>query len=289
MRCSGGLWRLCEGCPGAVVSSGDSVVIKTAEQIDAMRRSGRVLAGALRAMSEIVRPGISTADVDRVGEDYIRSHGGSPSFKGYQPWGADTPFPAAVCVSVNDVVVHGIPSDRIILQEGDLVGIDAGVCLDGCHTDAAVSVAVGPVSARVAKLMATTRKALAEAVKVACVGRRVRDISAVIQRTVEGGTSVSTTGMRCIRDLAGHGVGASVHEGPSIPNYVHRGEGRLLLREGMTLAIEPMTTFGEPYTKRCAIDHWGACTVDGEWSAHYEHTVLVTTSGPEVLTAVPAT
>ena len=156
MRCSGGLWRLCEGCPGAVVSSGDSVVIKTAEQIDAMRRSGRVLAGALRAMSEIVRPGISTADVDRVGEDYIRSHGGSPSFKGYQPWGADTPFPAAVCVSVNDVVVHGIPSDRIILQEGDLVGIDVGVCLDGCHTDAAVSVAVGP--ARVAKLMATTRR-----------------------------------------------------------------------------------------------------------------------------------
>ncbi|MBD3175973.1 MAG: type I methionyl aminopeptidase [Armatimonadia bacterium] len=250
-----------------------------------MRRSGRILAGALRAMASAVRPGIPTIVLDRVGEDYIRSHGATPSFKGYRPRGADTPFPAAVCVSVNDVVVHGIPSEDVVLAEGDLVGIDVGVCLDECHTDAALTVPVGDVKGPLAKLMAATRQALGDAVEAAREGNRVRDISSAIQKAVEGGTTGSKTGMMCIRDLAGHGVGAAIHEGPSIPNYVHRGEGKLTLSEGMTLAIEPMTTMGSPYTKRCPVDNWGARTVDGKWSAHYEHTVLVTKTGGDVLTA----
>lgn len=267
------------------MASSDSVIIKSPEQVEAMRRSGRVLAGALQAMASMVRPGITTAAVNVVGEDYILSHGGTPSFKGYQPQGAETPFPAAVCVSVNDVVVHGIPSERVVIREGDIVGLDVGVCLDGCHTDGAITVAVGSVSPRVARLMDATRTALAEAIKAMRVGRRVRDISEAIQKAVEGSISASSTGMRCIRDLAGHGVGCAVHEEPSIPNYVHRGEGKLALRAGMTLAIEPMTTYGQPYTRRCPIDNWAARTVDGEWSAHFEHTVLITEAGPEVLTA----
>jgi methionyl aminopeptidase len=261
-----------------------AVVIKTPAQIAKMREAGRILVGALSAMRKAVRAGIPTVVLDRVGEDNVRSHGAVPSFKGYRPPGAAQAYPTAVCVSVNDVVVHGVPSERVVLSEGDIVGLDIGVCVGGCHADGATTVEVGETSPEVAAMVAATREALAAAIAAAQFGGRVRDISAAIQSAVEDRRAAGRPRMACIRDLAGHGVGSSVHEAPSVPNFADDSGGRVRLREGMTLAIEPMTSLGAAFTQRCPCDNWGMRTVDGSWSAHFEHTVLITRDGPEVLT-----
>lgn len=261
-----------------------AAVIKTPAQIAKMREAGRILAGALSAMGKAVRPGIPTVVLDRVGEDYLRSHGARPSFKGYRPPGAREAYPAAVCVSVNDVVVHGVPSERVVVNEGDIVGLDIGVCVGGCHADGATTVEVGEVSPEVAVLVAATREALTAAVAASQLGGRVRDISAAIQAAVEDRQAPGRPRMACIRDLAGHGVGLSVHEAPSVANFADDTGGRMKLREGMTLAIEPMSSLGAAFTQRCPVDNWGMRTIDGSWSAHFEHTVLITREGPDVLT-----
>ncbi len=251
------------------------VILKTPEEIEAIRASGRIVAGALRAMADVARPGVPTIVLDRVGEDYIRGHGAVPSFKNYRPLGAPRPFPSALCVAVNDVVVHGIPSEKVVLQEGDIVGLDIGACLEGFHADAALTVEIGAVDEKVRKLVSTTRAALEAAIEVARVGKRLRDLSAAIQRVVEGGPRGPRTGMRCVRDLSGHGVGKKLHEPPSVLNYVDRGAEDMALQEGMTLAVEPMTSLGAAYTRLCPLDQWGARTADGAWSAHFEHTIAI--------------
>jgi methionyl aminopeptidase len=251
------------------------VILKTPEEIEAIRASGRIVAGALRAMEHVARPGVPTVVLDRVGEDFIRSHGAVPSFKDYRPLGAPKAFPAAVCIAVNDVVVHGIPSERVVLKEGDIVGLDVGAFLDGFHADAATTLEIGEVEEKVRLLVSTTRAALEAAIEVSRVGKRLSDISAAIQRVVEGGPRGPKTGMRCVRDLSGHGVGRNLHEPPSVLNYVHRGAEDMALEEGMTLAVEPMTSLGAAYTRLCPLDQWGARTADGSWSAHFEHTIAV--------------
>lgn len=260
------------------------IILKSDDEIEAMARAGAILAGALKAMARAVRPGIPTSLLERIGEDYIRSHGAEPSFLGYTPPGASEPYPSAVCISVNDVVVHGVPSDSVVLAEGDIVGMDAGACVEGRHADAATTVAVGAVDPRVGRLVETTRRALDAAIAAVEIGGVVSDISAAIQETVEGSLRGSRTGMVCIRDLAGHGVGRSVHEEPSVPSCVDRRDPEVKLVKGMTLAIEPMTSLGAAYTRRCPIDKWGARTADGSMSAHFEHTVAVSDDGAQVLT-----
>jgi len=262
------------------------VILKSEEEIEAMAASGRILAGALRAVAHAVRPGIPTIVLDRVGEDYIRSNGAIPSFKDYKPAGAARPYPAAVCVARNDVVVHAVPSPDDVIVEGDIIGIDIGVCLEGFHSDAARTIEVGEVTAEARRLVDVTRRALEAVYPVARVGGRLRDISAAIQTTVEGGLDGSKTGIVCVRDLSGHGVGKSVHEAPSVLNYVHRGAEDMELVEGMTLAVEPMTSLGSPYTKLCPRDQWGARIRDGALSAHFENTIAIGRDGARVLTAL---
>jgi methionyl aminopeptidase len=267
------------------VARGEQVVPKTPAEIEAIRASGRIVAGALRAMAEIACPGMPTIALDRVGEDYVRSYGGSPSFKDYRPAGAPRAFPNAVCIAVNDVVVHGIPSDKVVLKEGDIVGLDIGVFHDGYHADGALTVEIGEVDERVRKLVRTTRAALEAAIEIARVGKRLSDISATVQKIVEGEPR-ARTGFRCLRDLSGHGIGKNVHEPPSVLNYLDRSAPDLPLEEGIVLAVEPMTSLGAAYTRVCPLDGWGARTADGAWSAHFEHTLAVGRERARVLTTL---
>jgi methionyl aminopeptidase len=245
--------------------------VKSADQIECMRRAGRVVAVALERIRQIVRPGITTADIDSAAREALHELGAVPSFLGYRG------YPAAVCTSVNDEVVHGIPGPRV-LETGDLVGVDLGAIVDGFHGDAAITLGVGQIAAESRRLMRVTREALAKGIEQARPGNRVVDISAAIQEHVERhGFSVVTL-------LTGHGIGADMHEPPQIPNFVG-GSSRMLLREGMTLAIEPMVNAGEPDVVTDA-DGWTMRTRDGRRSAHFEHTVLVADPEPEILTSV---
>lgn len=245
------------------------VVLKSPAEVAIMRRAGRVAAAALRAAVQAVRPGVSTAELDRVAEAVIRQAGAVPSFKGYRG------FPAAICVSLDDEVVHGIPGPRII-EEGALVSIDIGVFLDGFHVDTATTVAAGVVPPEVARLLAVTRAALDAGIAAARPGARVGDVAWAIQSVVEA------AGFSPVRDLAGHGVGRSLHEDPQVPNVGRPGTG-LALQVGMTLAIEPMVNMGGPDVTTDA-DGWTIRTRDHMLSAHMEHTVAIGAQGPEVLT-----
>lgn len=261
----------------------EGVILKTPEELEKMRAAGKLVAGALRTMAKVARAGMPTIALDRIGEDWVRASGGIPSFKDYRPAGAPRAFPNAVCISVNDVVVHGIPSETVVLQEGDIVGLDIGVCVEGCHADGALTVEIGEPAADVRELVRRTRESLEAAVAVARAGRKLSDIGRAVQNAVEG-TPVHRTGFRVIRDLTGHGVGRRVHEPPSVLNYVERGTPDMTLLEGMTLAVEPMTSMGAAWTRLCPVDGWGARTADGTWSAHFEHTIAIGPEGAEVLT-----
>jgi len=243
--------------------------VKTKEEIELMRRSSRVVAETLRLLGSTVRQGVTTRELDRIAEEHIRSKGGLPSFKGYRG------FPASICASVNSEVVHGIPGDRT-LAEGDIISIDVGVLMDGYHGDGAATFPVGTISEAAARLLGTTREALAAGIGEARDGNRVSDISRAVQEVVEA------AGFSVVRDLVGHGIGQQMHEEPQVPNFVSHGSSPRLV-EGMTLAIEPMVNAGgHGITVRD--DAWTVVTSDGSLSAHFEHTVAITRDGAETLT-----
>jgi len=246
-----------------------SVIIKNEKQIERMREAGRILAIVHEELEKMIRPGISTLDIDRKGKEIIDSFGCIPSFLHYEG------YPASICVSVNDEVVHGIPTKKHILKEGDIVSLDAGVIYKGYHSDAARTWPVGTVSAEDQRLIDVTKQAFYEGLKFARAGRHLHEISRAIQKYVE------SNGFSVVRALVGHGVGANLHEDPQVPNFKPIGRG-ILLQPGMTLAIEPMVNRGK-YDVWWMDDDWTVRTKDGSNSAHYENTVLITTGEPELL------
>ena len=242
-----------------------------------MKEAGRLVGEVLMALAAQVAPGVSTGDLDHLAEQRIRAAGASPAFKGYHG------YPAAICASINDEVIHGIPSGRRLLQEGDIISIDVGVSLDGYFGDSAITLPVGQVSEDAAALLRVTEESLYKAIECVRPGGRVSDIGHAVQRHVEA------YGFSVVREFVGHGIGQSMHEEPQVPNYGDPGRGPRLA-EGMVLAIEPMVNAGKPAVKVLA-DGWTAVTRDGRLSAHFEHTVAVTAGEPWILTAreVPAT
>ncbi len=249
-----------------------TIILKTEAEIQRMQRAGTLAAEALREVVSAVRPGVRGADLDAIAERFIRERGATPSFKGYRG------FPASICVSVNDEVVHGIPNARP-LAVGSIVSIDLGAIVDGVHGDVAVTVPVGQIAPSLQRLLQVTREALYRGIEQVRSGKRLGDVGAAIQRYVEA------AGLSVVRDFAGHGIGRALHEEPQIPNFGEPGTGTQL-REGMTLAIEPMVNAGG-YEVMMDDDGWTVRTRDGQASAHFEHTVAVTANGPLILTAIP--
>ncbi len=245
------------------------IVCKSPREIEKMRRANVLVADVLAELSEMVAPGVTTADLDAAAEKLVLAGGAEPAFKGYRG------YPATLCASVNDEVVHGIPAKRA-LAEGDIISLDMGVKLDGFFGDSAVTVPVGRVSEEVQRLLRVTREALEKGIAQVRLGGRVSDIGHAIQEHVEA------NGFSVVREFVGHGIGAALHEEPQIANYGEPGRGPRLA-EGMVLAIEPMVNMGRPAVKVLR-DGWTAVTRDGSLSAHFEHTVAVTTDGPLVLT-----
>jgi methionyl aminopeptidase len=236
-----------------------------------MRRSGHIVRQVLNAVKAMVAPGVSTMDLERVAEEKIRELGAKPAFKGYFD------YPCVLCTSVNNEIVHGIPSAKRMLQEGDIVSIDCGVVLDGYYGDAAITVPVGKMlSSELQKLLDVTEMSLKKAIAEVRLGKTVGDVGAAVQEYVEA------NGFSVVREFVGHGIGTRLHEEPQVPNFGTRGHGPRL-REGMVLAIEPMVNVGKAAT-RVLDDKWTAVTEDGSFSAHFEHTVAVTRNGPLVLT-----
>jgi methionyl aminopeptidase len=248
------------------------ITVKSAREIDTMARAGRIVAGVLSLVRERVAPGLSTWDLDRMAEEYIRSHDGAvPSFKGLYG------FPATLCTSINHEVVHGIPSRSRVLKEGDIVSVDVGVCLSGLHADSAFTATVGRVSGGARALLEATQRALAAGIAAARAGGHVGDIGYAVQQVAEA------AGYSVVRELVGHGIGAQFHEEPQVPNFGRQGRGPRLIA-GMTIAIEPMINAGGPEV-RTLDDRWTVVTADGSLSAHFEHTVAITENGARILTA----
>jgi methionyl aminopeptidase len=249
------------------------ILLKSKDEIDHMRRANLIVAETLVEVRAHVRPGVSTAELDALAEELTRKKGALPAFKGYTV--AGRAFPASICISINDEVVHGIPSRQRVLREGDIVGLDFGVCYRGYYGDAAMTVPVGRVSAEAERLMEVTRGALAAGIEAIHAGGHVGDISGAIQDTAEA------AGYSLVREFVGHGIGRSLHEDPQVPNY-RTGARGVRLQEGLVLAIEPMVCAGGPevYVKD---DGWTAATRDGRLSAHFEHSVAVTGNGPYIL------
>lgn len=251
------------------------VELKSRAEMDLMARGGAIIAAVHAALEQKVAPGVSTQELDEFVEEFVRSHAGAvPLFKGLYG------FPGAACISVNEEVVHGIPSSSRKLKEGDIVSVDIGVKLDGWCSDSARTFTVGEVDALTLELLRVTREALDRAIEAAVPGNHVGDLGAAVERVVEG------TGFHIIRDLVGHGIGRALHEDPQVPNLGKPGEGPRL-REGMALAIEPMIAAGT-WRIRTLSDQWTVVTTDGSRSAHYEHTVGITAEGPRILTKLSA-
>lgn len=247
------------------------ITLKSAKEIDVMSRAGDVLARTLDMLRGMVRPGLTTEDLDAEAEKFIRSHkGAKPSFKGLYG------FPKTLCVSIDEEIVHGIPSAKRVLIEGSIISIDCGVYLEGLHADSATTLAVGTISGEAQRLLDVTQESLAAGIKAAVVGNHIGDIGHAVQQVAEG------AGYGVVRELVGHGIGTRFHEEPQVPNYGPP-KRRERLVAGMTLAIEPMITAGSPATRTLA-DKWTVVTVDGSLAAHFEHTVAITASGPRVLT-----
>jgi len=248
------------------------IQLKSQREIEIMARGGKILAETVKLMERSVHPGMTTAELDTIAEDFIRSHpGATPSFKGLYN------FPASICSSINHEIVHGIPSKKRVLYEGDVVSIDVGVLYEGYHTDSATTVAVGAVNEESRRLLGVTREALDAGVALARAGNHLGDIGAAIQAVVEA------AGFSVVRDLVGHGIGTGFHEEPQVPNYGKPNRG-IRLVPGLTIAIEPMVNVGKPGI-RTMPDKWTVVTIDGKRSAHFEHTVAITENGPRILTA----
>ena len=246
-----------------------AVTIKSPREIELMREAGKILAKTHDELAKNLKPGMSTWDIDHMGEEIIRSYGCIPSFKNYNG------YPASICVSVNDEVVHGIPHREHYLKEGDIVSLDAGVIYKGYHSDAARAHGIGEISGDAQKLIEVTRQSFFEGIKFAKPGNHLNDISAAIQKYAE------SFGYGVVRDLVGHGIGTHLHEDPEVPNFARRRKG-ILLQPGMTLAVEPMINAGT-YDVVWLDDDWTVVTDDGSLSAHYENTILITEDGPEIL------
>ncbi len=248
-----------------------AITIRTPQEIEKLRRSGQVVREILEQVRQAVRPGASTLDLERVAADKIRELGATPAFKGYRG------YPCVLCTSINDEVVHGIPSAERKLHDGDIVSIDTGVVIDGYYGDSAITVAVGQkIAAKTRKLLEVTEASLASAIREVKPGATLGDVGAAVQAVVED------EGFSVVRDFVGHGIGTRLHEDPQVPNFGRRGQGQKL-RAGMVLAIEPMVNAGKPGVQVLR-DGWTAVTEDGSWSAHFEHTVAVTADGALVLT-----
>lgn len=248
-----------------------AVSIKSAREIALMRESGRILAEVHERLGEVIQPGISTFEIDRIGEEMIRSYGCTPSFLNYNG------YPASICVSLNDEVVHGIPNKKRIVQEGDIVSLDAGVIYKGYHSDAARTHGVGQISQEAKQLIDVTKQCFFEGIKYAKTGNHLNDISTAIQSYAE------SFGYGVVRDLVGHGIGSHLHEDPEVPNFSQKRKG-IKLRPGMTLAVEPMINAG-CFDVRWK-DEWTVVTKDGAISAHYENTILITEAEPEILSRI---
>ncbi len=246
------------------------IVCKSAAELEKMHRAGQVVYEVLTALREMVRPGVTTRELDAVAERMARERGARPAFKGYMG------YPATLCTSINSEIVHGIPSGRRKVREGDIISLDFGAECDGYFGDAAVTVPVGPVTPERERLLRVTRESLDRAIEQVRAGNRLSDVSAAVQQWVE------QEGFSVVREFVGHGIGTKMHEEPQVPNYGEPGHGPKL-REGMVLAIEPMVNAGGAAV-RVLEDKWTAVTADGSDSAHYEHTVAVTSNGPWVLT-----
>lgn len=247
------------------------ITVKSKRELSLMRRAGAVVAAAHELMRESVKPGVTTKELDRIAEDYIVKQGAVPAFKGFYG------FPASICASINEEVVHGIPGSRT-LQEGDIISIDIGAQIDGFFGDAAKTYAVGKVDDKTLHLIKITEESLDKGIEMACVGNRLSDISYAVQ------THAESNGFSVVRDYVGHGIGEKMHEEPQVPNFGSPGKGPRLA-SGMTLAIEPMINMGT-YEVKTLKDGWTVVTVDFKPSAHFEHTVAVTEKGPEILTIV---
>lgn len=246
------------------------ITLKSPQEIEAMRRAGKITAAARALAGEMVKPGVTTHQIDHAVFHYIRAQGANPSFLHYNG------YPASVCVSVNDEIIHGIPGSRV-LNEGDIVSIDVGAYIGGFHGDCAATFPCGAISPEAQRLIDVTRQSFFEGVCFAREGHRLLDISSAIQKYVE------SNGFSIVREYVGHGVGTAMHEAPEVPNYGNPGRGPRLLR-GMTLAIEPMVNAGTAAIRQLS-NGWTVCTLDGKWAAHYENTVAITDGEPEILTA----
>lgn len=252
--------------------SDGKITIKTPAQLELMRVAGALVGRTLNMLEGLVKPGISTLELNDAADEFIRKNGGTPSFLNYQG------YPKSICTSVNDQVVHGIPSRRVRLKEGDVISIDIGAIVDGFHGDAARTYPVGNISDEARDLIRVTRECFYKGIEKAIVGNHIRDISAAI----EGHARAHGYGV--VRELVGHGIGANMHEAPEVPNFVnvHMGRGARLV-EGMALAVEPMINLGSAAVKFLP-DGWTCATADGKLSAHYENTIFITKNGPEILT-----
>lgn len=248
------------------------IILKSADELQAMRSAGKVVAQAHDLVRELVRPGATTWDLDRAVEEFLLQQNAIPAFKGYQG------YPASICTSVNEVVVHGIPTKEVILEEGSIISVDIGAFVDGFCGDSAWTYAVGQIDSRVQQLLTTTEEALFQGIEQARVGNRLSDISHAVQRCAEA------QGFSVVRDFVGHGIGRQMHEAPQIPNFGLPGRGPRL-KSGMTLAIEPMVNVGGYHVEVLA-DNWTVVTRDGCLSAHFEHTIAITDDGPVILTVL---
>lgn len=245
------------------------IIIKNSDEINLMRKSGRIVEETLNYLEDLIKPGITTEEIDKLAEEFITKQGAIPSFKGYNG------FPSSICSSVNDEVVHGIPSRRE-LKEGDIISIDCGAVLNGFHGDAARTIPVGQISSEAEKLIKVTKESFFKGYEKAVIGNRLTDISFAIQKFVE------ENGFSVVRDFVGHGIGRNMHEDPGVPNFGRPNRGPKL-QAGMVLAIEPMVNIGS-YHVRTLLNGWTVVTSDGSLSAHYENTVAILEDGPELLT-----
>lgn len=248
------------------------IILKSETEVSKIQAACRIVAETLEILRERVKPGITTGELDQIAEEQILARGGKPAFKGYRD------FPATLCVSVNQEVVHGIPSSRRVLASGDIVGLDLGAIRDGFYGDAAITVPVGAISEEVRRLIQVTEASLYKGIEQAVPGNRLSDISHAVQSWVE------KAGFSVVRDFVGHGIGRNLHEEPQVPNYGEPGKGPRL-KTGMVLALEPMVNMGK-YEVRVLNDRWTVVTSDGSFSAHFEHTISITDNGPVILTSL---
>ena len=252
------------------------IFLKTEDEIRLMREANQLVGATLSEVGKHIRPGVTTLQLDEIAEEFICKHGAKPTFKGVpNPFGIDAPFPGSICTSVNDVVVHGIPGNRMVLKEGDIVSVDCGALLNGYNGDSCYTFCVGEVNLEVRKLLETTKAALYKGIEQAVAGNHVGDISNAVQQCCEA------EGYSVVRELTGHGIGRQMHEDPPVPNYGKCGNG-ILLKAGMCIAIEPMVAMGD---RKIALlpDHWGIVTQDHLPAAHFEHTIVIRRGETEIL------